>query len=1013
MQIKLLLRDYLFHDKYVWPMTKVSYPIVFEKPVREGQWDLVNEQGVSVPAQITDVKKENELVKSGTLHFMTSLSKGETKEYTFIYGNDVTDNQQKSDFSSEFDIQFDKENSSFAVCFHNMKMVCRLPFRIAELNQVHQGSVYKEFEVVCKGTNGEIYSLLVRRTSQMPFWELQEQMSGFKQKQDGKPFEMQLTFENFDFTHRYSAYRTVEKIDAYLEKNKQIPVVVMPYEPYISWYQSKHIAFLGNEYSAGLFIRDNMEWDDYQYPIWSSNREFGITFTYDQHIVTAHFPLKDGKRFTGITAYEGNQNLYVYELWRYYTLLNLDKVKNWILDWEEDQKQYPRFFNKEQGKPIKAENWHYKTGEILNGRKMTEVIDHLSYSVNGELDKPGRGMYPVENREFACWTVIIDLTSDEMTVQEFNRAKAFFALMAYICMDENYMPTTNMLAGHPNFLADTAAVVGFFSALFPNHPNVEVFKQYFNKTVALNMKYHIRPDVAAYESLGGRETENLAGYSFAMLRPYIHVCKLYQLSNYSIPLICKNGAKWLNWITNCMSAPVNGERLIPEQGAHARISSIPYSLYEFAQLLENEYPEIARNTYAVCQGSLLHSFEFRNLQDGDIFRTLFHRNEDKGLLTLKSEKFTGYGCILREAVGTADEISVHIQQLDKGPHYRWGCFENTGNGGVHYYAGGKRFSFCTAEGTGDWNIGAEESNCGFVVLNGHTYHNIGFQDMTEPLRTFSLVKQIKLIADDKIKGLYKYKRVSLVGKDYLVLFDAVANMRTKGRFTWTVNQKDEFPQIYQLKPGTNGEIMADAQPVNLHRQVLLPPEENVKCIGYDGFGNFLSIVSHRKDLEVEVTEFGGIVILPERVDYVFEDEAEIHYSENGIVFDGYGGIISFNKSGYVQGVLTEGNQIGIKDILIIFKGKGAVSFEETNGIWSGEIFADVPCSICINAQEVYIDKGKYIWEFSDKLVLKKRQNHQYDGINGFVRDTRSHEFGFEGFNFNDRGEILTYPDSEE
>lgn len=1008
MTVKILLKDYLQHEKYNWPMTKLSYPIELEEPVEEGNWKLVDAQGASVPMQVTDICKDGELVKSLTLHFIANLLKGEEKEYYFVTGKGNSYAKARTNLVSPFSVAVDKKKHSFMVSCKDKRMVCSLPFEEVEYQTVCSGDIFDEILIICKGGKGEEYRLNVRRIAKMPFWELQESMFGFSEEEQA---EMCISYEGFDFTHRHSWERPVEKIDAYLKENGELPVVVMSYENFVPWFQSKYIAFLGKECSAGLFIRDNLEWDDEKYPIWGSNRDFGITFRYEEGRVTAHFPMKNGKRFVGIAAYEGCEATYIEALWRWYSWLHLDKVKNWILSWNENQEQYPMFFRKEQGKPIIATDWNYKCGEMLDGHKMTNVIDEQSPSVNGR-----KGAEPVSNREFATWAVIIDLTADEMTTEEFARTKAFFAFMAYVCMDENYMPVKNMLAGHPNFLADTASVPGLFGAMFPAHPEAEMFRQYFNKTVELNMKYHIRPDVAAYESIGGRETENLTCYSFAMLRPYMHVCKLYELSGYPIPLVCENGAKWLNWMTNCVSAPVNGERLIPPQGAHCRKSVIPYSLYEFAQLMEKEYPEIAGNTYAVCEGSTLECFEYDYIED-DIFRTLFHKKEEKGQLALQSVKFTGYGCILREAVGTSEEISVHVQQLDLGPNYRWGGFENTGNGGIHYYAAGKRYSFNAQEDTGDRNLGAEEGNCGFAVLKRNTYHNIGFQDLTEPLRDFPVVKQIKLLAGKNIRAYYQYRRVSLVEKDYVVLYDAVTHMRARGRFLWTVNALEEFPQIYQLMPGVDGVAcrVSETDYTGTKEYVYnLKPENQSKSMVYDGFGNFLTIVSHRKDLETQKTDYGAVVFLPERTDYIFEDEAKVRYQSENMCFEGYSGIISVHKDGSIRGAMTEGRKIGVEDMLFELEGKGAVYFERescNNSMkWSGRFDADEVCTVRIGGYTTVLEKGKYIWLLKDGIMVEQLPKRHYDGLNGFVRDTRSHEFGFSGFEYEKRGAFLMYPE---
>lgn len=1028
MQKRILLKDCLHHEKYSWPMTMVSYPLTFREAVKEEEWELRNHKGDQVPFQVTDICRDEGGVKSLTLYFLTDLCKGEEKEFcfqdrpgvkerpgeesagAFCVRSSVMEGQgRKQDPVFSFRPDPEEGGGGFSVAYGDKRMVCRTPFERTKWRTVQEGPIFRDEEVVCTGGEGQKYVLSIRIIAGMPFWELRERMSGFGEE----GLRMELSFEGFDFTHRFSAFRPEEKIDAYLTEENRMPVTVMSYENYISWFQSKYISFSGEEGSAGLFIRDNGEWDDGKYPIWGANREFGLTFCYENGRVTACFPLKNGKRFVGIAASSGRMGKEIKELWKWYAFYHLDKVKDWVLDWEEDRFQYPMFFRKEQGKPIWAQEWHYRKGEMLDGHKMTEVIDRLSCSVNGETDVRDQGMDPVRNREFACWTVIIDLTADEMSKEEFNRAKAMFAFMAYATKDENYMPTKTMLAGHPNFLADTAAVSGFFAALFPRHPQRELFRSYFDRVVALNLQYHIRPDVAAYESVGGRETESLGGYCFAMLRPFVHVCKLLEKAGYECPLACEKGARWLDWMAGSMSAPVDGRRTKPPQGAHSRKVEIPYILYEMAQMLEEKYPETAENVYGVCQGSALENFEVQPAAE-DIWRTLFLRGEKKGRLSLKSEKYTGYGFVLREGVGTPEEISVHIQQLDRGPNYRWGCFENTGNGGVHYFAAGRRYSFNAPEDAGDKNLGAEEGNCGFSVRKGHTYHNIGFQDLTCPLRDFPLVKQAKLTAGDEIREYYKFRRVSLVDKDYIVLYDGVAHMRARGRFLWTVNELEEFPAIWQLKPGAQGRAFrtgAGELANGYGDDHGLGIDQRSRSLAYEGFGNFLTIVTHRKGLRAEAADHGAVVLLDGRKDYVFEDEATVRFCQDGLRFVGKSGILSQSGDGGVKGALLDGSRIGCGHVEIGLEGKGAVYFWHGDGRCGGEAVADAGCVLEINGHRTALDKGKYLWELNDGVIFTKRPERTYGGNGGFVRDTRRHEWGFDGIDFNEKGEILSYPEA--
>ena len=57
-----------------------------------------------------------------------------------------------------------------------------------------------------------------------------------------------------------------------------------------------------------------------------------------------------------------------------------------------------------------------------------------------------------------------------------------------------------------------------------------------------------------------------------------------------------------------------------------------------------------------------------------------------------------------------------------------------------------------------------------------------------------------------------------------------------------------------------------------------------------------------------------------------------------------------------------------------------------------------------------LKKGSYSWSFDGKLTADRLPDPQFDGLNGFVRDTRRHEFGFSGYDFWEKEEILQYPE---
>lgn len=985
MYASIHLQDHLNHPAYHWPLSLLTEPVRFPQPVKPGFWQLVDGQGRPVPFQTTDHVVENGLVTALNLHFLSDLPTGGSRDFRFIPAE-----SPPASFPADcpFSLTAEPEAGCFHIAYGTRRMTCRLNFEHIAWETLCAGSIFTEVEIrCCSGRKRHVLHLRLIR--QLPFWELRETLEGF----DGTEPPMELYFDGFDFNKRFSWKRPVEQLDDYLLDGK-LPVTLCPYENWVPWCQSKFIAFSEEAVTAGLFVRSCLEWKEETFPLWGSRRSFGVSFYCKDGTLSACFPRRNGSRSMAIAVYPGNDLTAIQDMWLRCGWLDLNKVRQWVLDWEEPQQQYPLFFDPAQ---------------FVKDPPAPEDMDRLFYAQSVPVNDPLLCSPGSTTREFADWVPRIDVTAARMTPVQFAHVKAFFAFMAYATAEEDFFPTRNMLAGHPNFLVDALAAAGFAAALFPHHPHRMAFFRVFDDAIAKNLQYHLRPDVAAYNSLGGRHTESPGCYSRYHLRILMLNTVLLAKSGFHPAALSPQGAKWLNWFINILSAPVDGRRLFPEQGAHCYSPEIPYAVNLYAQLLEPYYPELAQNTYAVCQGSPLVNWILP--LEHDPYRTLF-TPKTGGTVSLQSEKFTGYGCILREAVGTPEEISLHVQQLDRGPNYRWGNFENTGNGGIFYYAAGKRYSMVSTEDGGDLAVGAEVGSCGFCVRKGHTFHNIGFRELTEPMYVFPQIKSIQLLADPHIAQYYKYRRASLVGKDYAVLYDAVTHMRASGRFTWSVHYAEEYPQIHQLLPGVGfTEVSAgnaDILTSNGDNRTI-PDQCLTKYRTYEGHGNFLTVVTHRKELSAEKTAFGAKVTLPGREDLLFESQARIRYAENGICFDGFSGIIC-QQGADLSGALLEGSKIGCGDFLAGLSGKGGFCFARDGRCWSGKLQAEETVSFTVCGQTVSAEKGSYSWCFDGALTLHRLPDRAYDRSADFIRDTRRHEFGFNGYDFWDEGELLHYPE---
>ncbi|WP_157264861.1 hypothetical protein [Paenibacillus oryzisoli] len=565
---------------------------------------------------------------------------------------------------------------------------------------------------------------------------------------------------------------------------------------------------------------------------------------------------------------------------------------------------------------------------------MEAIVGHLSFC----LHRPG-DLSPVAAREFYTWTSTFDLAASAMTPAQFDRLKAVWAFMAYAHNEECFMPVVNMLAGHPNFLVDVRSVPALMAALFPAHPDARKWKEDFERAMALNAKYHVRPDVSSWGTKGGRHTENLACYTLynlkAMLNPIMALQRVWGEHTVAYP----NYAKWLTWLLNALSAPVEGTRHVPSQGAHAGGHvddyAAPLTLRSAAFGLRAIEPLLAEHLLRVSPAAARGYAERE--RNTEIWRAVDAAPHDGNTGTrppLRSSAYTGYGFVLRAAVGEPAEASVHLQQIDEGPNYRWGRAGQGGCGVISYYAAGKRLSFNRKEDVGDDNMGDVQACCNFGVLNGHEFRSVGRGELTEPLRDLGFAQFARVLAGPYASPAYHSRSVLMSGSDYIVIYDQVGDMRVRGRFAWFVQENDPFPTICQLKPGVSGYEAAPGIPAELGPGAYRNVNDESKGKYYDGNGHFLTLVSpHGKGdygylLEVEATVYGAAVVLNDRRDFVFRDESAIAFEEDGVLFDGHAGIVRQYSAEKAEAALFVGSRIGAAGVVL--EVAAAATTEESN-----------------------------------------------------------------------------------
>jgi len=665
---------------------------------------------------------------------------------------------------------------------------------------------------------------------------------------------------------------------------------------------------------------------------------------------------------------------------RWYGWLDLNKVSRWVLDFQARPEAHPRFFGAEAAdSPEDVESMVFETSDVLCS------LPAGTERTGGDPGAVGGPNPSVHSREFGTdWTPRVDAAAAAMSPQQLRHVQAACAFAAYYHMDEAYMPLRTMLSGHPNFLADAKAVPAIMAFLFPHHPAARDMADHFEKAIELNLRYHVRPAVPAWAARGGRWTENLGGYFWAWAGSTVRASfLLHHYVDGRNRILQPNISLVARWAMESLTAPLaaaGGKRTHPPQGAHARRRPPPYVLRVLAGELMHYDPLTAEHLLYVT------SQDDENLpaRDADPWRKMLDETGDNAGTRpeLTSTKYTGYGFVLRAAVGTSQEISVHLQQIDAGPNYRWGRAGRGGNGIIYYCAAGRSYSDNGPEDVGDGPRGDVERCTNFGVkkgggydrVEGHrrlgknelthfgalntTYYRcigpyrcVGMNELTEPLYDFGFAQFAQVNAGPDAAPQYRSRSVLMSGAEYIVVYDDVMDEQVEGRFSWFTGREDPFPHIHQLKPGAEGvDAALTRDDDGWHPDPAVLPTRGRY---YDGRGSFLTVVTHLDTVSARATNYGCVVDRPGGTDMVFRaSELLDHDDDQGAAFRGTAGIIRRSEdSGRWEAALFRGTRIAVPGLSAEIEGCGAgLSLATCGDGFAGLIHAPEGATVRLSGQ---------------------------------------------------------------
>lgn len=1002
--------------------------------------------GNPVAFQLSDKKYDNNRICSARIHFFASMSAGGGFKYTLRLGSRKMKSdhpvyiERKTDCwilgNTDFSVAIPVTatvNDNIAPApilsvskgegasgrnrlYSGHKKIVSVETSVKE-----SGELFAECLVLYRLEGGAEYRTSVKVVQGYPFVIFDEEMSGIE-KQDGVFVDMEWT--GFHPTHKYANWDRQKDVtvadgvpveqplytnycqedphwtgEGWIEQvDKEMVYRLLPFGGNSTREQVPVMTFWESGKDArelGVFVYDHNRWNDRQYGIWQPTPDLSVYFRYADEKLYFKYPVQNGTRSTAIAftrigdthpkveafnksiddiAANGGKDhsaemvfRYTMMLHRQYALLNLDKVKNWVLEYPREAKRPENPFIK-RPKETSADRFYKQI-----------VTSPMVYYMTGMNSFPG--IHSISHRPvYSQWVQDYLTYYKDLSDEQRKTVEALFLLAGYVNILEPMNAIRTSLAGTANMAADGWAVTGQTAFLFPEHPMAKEWADFFEKSIEVYGLFYTRPEVSSYESKGGRWVESLGVYNWAYLRPTVHSNIALELFDGKNRFADSHMAQRARWMVDM----VTPGRAYPPHGAHGGGRLVPrYApVYELGNWLQYYDPLVAENLRWL--GAIGEDVEEKanDTKWVEVHKNT-HQTKDTGTNPhLKSCKYTGHGIVLRAGVDSDEELSIHLNQVDKGPNYRWGHQGQGNAGGIYFYAQDKVYTGHENEAVGDHTQNNTDGVTNFGVMKNGTFCNIGMNELVAPLYDLEIAQMAEVRSAEGKDSFawpeYVSRSILLVGTDYFLIYDQTGtNWRAFNRFSWFTRKEDELPKI----------VFMDKV-----RPEYWTTAGTAKSKGFyrDGVGSLLTLVTHKKEsvhvldgkLTVpallkgnDVYEFvpdksrspkGVVHVATDKSrDIIFRDSEPITWHSDSVTFKGEAGMVRRMKNGDLQLALFKGSEIAADGLGIHLTGETETAIALTRlvgGDCKGRLKSDGKATLTltgVKGGKLYIDGVMY------------------------------------------------------
>ena len=353
-------------------------------------------------------------------------------------------------------------------------------------SRVEHGPLLIAYEIAYDSAGGSRYVARVQCNAGFDFIRFQENMEGMKFGVHGA---FTATWSGFPVTHRQAPNHPVplppvvlpydeypwEHIEGPFPFNPvvlpdgQIPFNLGIYQTWTAFHSDTSANFWSNKSgdALGVFIDKSVEWQDHEYANHVESETIQVRFYYQDGKFTWKWPITRGSRSMCIAFYDHEKDKqamhkleqaaqpvekdgFTYHGGRAFTshtmflqnrygTLDLNSIKDWVLDYPESGRRPPVIF----------ETGTVKSADDLERRVMTleyvGTLPLLGTRENGGMGPiPGRSVVnfsPVPSRQIQLWWIdAFNRLAASMTERQRKRLTAMYLFIAYVHAGEDFMP---------------------------------------------------------------------------------------------------------------------------------------------------------------------------------------------------------------------------------------------------------------------------------------------------------------------------------------------------------------------------------------------------------------------------------------------------------------------------------------------------------------------------------------------------------------------------------------------